>query len=332
MTAPDGLGRELLAHYVDLEVRIAADLAGRLSGGMDRPDWPTRTGAQVGGLRRWVRRLLAGSRRRTSAIIARLLGAAPPAVRAEVERRVVSTHETAARYAVEVYRRATAAGIGLDGRGETGLARRHSVQRALNRALDQGITGFRDARGREWSLASYLEMVAVTAAGEAILAGEVEAMRADGANLAIVRGGPQECEPCRPWIGKVLTLDESGRGGATIGGIRVAGSLSEARAAGWKHPRCRCRLYRHRPGLAVRPRIRFDPEGSAARTRLRALERRARAWRLRAAAALDDTARRRAVDGLRVTQAEIAAHVAASAHLGIRRDQRRERTDLGFRT
>jgi hypothetical protein len=350
---------DLPALYGGVEVRLFGELARRLSVGMGAPGWVERQLGQFAAVRRFTDRLIADAGRRAGGVIEGFLvarfragtGAAPtwsddqarrvlaPQIQ-DTRGRVAAAHARLATYAVDVYRAATAAGIGLDGRGETALARRRSVQRALNRAADQGIAGFVDRRGRAWNLAGYLEMCAVTAAKQAEVTGQLAQMEREGRNLLLVRGGPQECPRCRPWFGKIVTRDDSGAGGRVLVmpadaspdrmvTVRVAGSLGEARSRGLLHPRCRCRLITFLPGLTPVGRIPGDPRGQQARDRLRALERRVRELRRREAAALDDDARRAVAAQVRAKQAEIAAHVASSP--GLRRDPRRERPDLGYR-
>lgn len=355
MAEPD----DLPALYGGIEVRLFGELARRLAIGVDRPGWVERQLGQFAAVRRFADRLIADAGRRAAGVIEGFLvtrfrsgaGAswsddqarrvlAPQIL--DTRERVAAAHARISTYAVDVYRQATAAGIGLDGRGETTLARRRSVQRALNRAADQGIVGFRDRRGRAWNLAGYLEMCAATAAKQAEVTGQLAQMEREGLNLLLVRGGPQECPRCRPWFGKIVTRDDSGAGGRVLVipadsspdrmvTVRVAGALGEARSRGLLHPRCRCRLITYLPGLTPVGRIPGDPRGQAARDRLRALERRVRELRRREAAALDDDARRAATALVRAKQAEVKVHVEASAGLGVRRDPRRERVDLGYR-
>jgi len=350
-------------HYAEVERKIAKGLATRLGDGMRSDRWAAVHAGRVGAVQRWVSGVLAAAARRLGTAVGRALSEAHAAGRAEVAAPVMrpsrvaaavlpqqellasrarAVHQAAAQYAVDIYRGAVAAGLGLDGRGDSEFARRRSVQRALDRAAEQGVTGFVDARGRRWSLASYLEMAAATAAKEAQLQGTISGLRDLGHTLAYVRGGPQECSICRPWLGTILTLDDSGRGGTTLvlpsavtSGrmvtVRVAGSLAEARAAGLFHPRCRCALRVYRPGAAGPAAAVPDPEGDAARQKLRAMERAVREARQREALALDDAARQKAADLIRVRRARLRAHVRETAHLGIQRDQRRESANLGFR-
>lgn len=347
--------QRLVALYGRAESVIARGLAARLVRGIADSDWVDRRLIEVGAVRRWaggvlggapdreVAELLTQSARHGAAAVGGRLYAPDVSLRAEMlGQRLRGAERLAAEATAQAYRSAVlAGGIQLTGTGSTELARRRSVQRALNQAMAQGITGFVDRAGRRWTLSGYVEMAAQTAATQAVLDGQIRQMAAEGLNLIIISAGPQECERCRRWMGKILTRDGSGEGGATLVlpasattqrmvTVRVAGSLAEATRAGLFHPRCRCRAGVYRPGLTGRY-TRPDPEGQKARDRLRALERRVRELRLREAAALDDKARNAARETRMVAQGRVAEHVKATAALGIRRDQRREQSNLGFR-
>lgn len=369
---PENIASALTLLYSDAESALARGLASRLAAGIGSAEWAGRALSRMGDVERFARGVVErtnAAMRREVAILGRaaqLEGAGRAAAElamgsdrprragpdrplsprvAELATRLQSAQAGAVISTRNIYRGAVQAGMSgveLTGRGETALARRRSVQRALDRALDVGITGVRDSAGRNWTLAAYAEMASTTAAKQIEVEGHLAEMARTGRNLLIVSSGPQECPRCRPWDGKILTRDGSGAGGAVVVvpaeatpgrmvTVRVAGSLAEAIQAGLLHPRCRCRVSAYRPGLTGRPPTRPDPEGQAARDRLRALERRVRQLKLRAAAALDDEARARALALVRAKQAEIRAHVGASEHLGIRRDTRRERPDLGYR-
>jgi len=341
------VAQRLAALYAHAEALITGSIAARLVRGIASGDWAARRMVEVGAVRREAETVLARQRPAVDVEVRRMIGTV---YRGDVSRyaaplseRLRGVERRAAQAAAEAYRGAVlAGGLQLTGTGQTELGRRRGVQRALNQAMEQGITGFIDRRGRRWSLAGYVEMAAATAAHEAQIAGEVAAVRAAGGVLVIVSAGPQECERCRRWMGKVLTVDATGQGGAVLVmpaegtpgrmvTVRVAGSLAEARAAGLFHPRCRCRIGRYRPGLTGRPVTRPDPEGQKARDRLRALERRVRELRQREAAALDGPALAAAREARKTAQARVREHVASSQALGIRRDTRRESLNLGLR-
>lgn len=358
--------QRLAALYGGIEARIAAGLGGRLARGIADSDWVAARMVEVGAVRRWAAGLLGAASGSADQLARQAIvdGLAHGAARAQagvpvrggsvyrsdptframlLSDRLRGAERLAAESVARAYRSTVlAGGLQLTGTGQTELSRRRAVQRALNQAMAQGITGFTDRRGRQWALAGYVEMAAQTAAAQAVLDGQLGQMAAQGDNLMIVSAGPQECERCRHWMGKILTRDGSGVGGATLVlpaaatpgrmvTVHVAGSLAEARQAGLFHPRCRCRIGTYRVGLTARPVTRPDPEGQRARDRLRALERRVRELRLREAVALDDKARADARAKREAAQTSVAAHVEATRALGIRRDIRRESLNLNYR-
>ena len=198
-----------------------------------------------------------------------------------------------------------------------GVTRLQAAQRVLDRLLADGIRGFTDARGRRWSLDTYVEMAVRSTTGNAAVAGHVAQLQAAGVDLVVVSDSPRECPLCRPWEGKVLSL--SGRVGAVIapsvtGGppvtVKVSGSLTEARAAGLQHPNCRHRLSAYLPGATKLVAPEHDSRGYEAGQRQRALERKVREWKRREALALTDDARATARRKVRDWQGELRAHVA----------------------
>lgn len=213
--------------------------------------------------------------------------------------------------------------------------RRQAAQEALNRFARAGVSGFTDRAGRRWDLASYAEMATRTAAQRAMVSAHTAALEGQGVRLVMVSNAPQECARCRPWEGKVLSLGP-GAGPSEIRAtnpaagefgplvtVHVAGTLAEATAAGLFHPNCRHSVGAYLPGLTKPLSGRLaDPEGDAARQRLRALERQLRAWKRVEAAALDDQAAARPRAAIRATQAAIREHVASTS---AKRQPQRER-------
>jgi len=252
--------------------------------------------------------------------------------------RLSGTHLPILRWVEDAYRSVVAEmaapGVlaGLD-------TRRQASQRAWNRLLDRGITGFVDARGRGWNLASYVEMATRTSVAQAAVEGHLDRLGAAGLDIVMVSDAPQECERCRPWEGKLLTRGGSGgRRSVVIDDplsadrtvtVEVAGSVDEAVAAGLMHPNCRHSLNAYIHGVTRVPTNTQDPEGDAARQRLRALERRVRRLKVRQAGALTPKSSREIGTEIRAAQAAIREHVKATEYLGIRRKPERERIDLG---
>jgi minor capsid protein 2 len=108
-----------------------------------------------------------------------------------------------------------------------------AAQEVLDDLGRQGITGFTDRAGRNWDLASYVEMATRTAVSSAW--DDMQEQAAIRSGLDLVKTGTTStegsCPLCLPWLGKTLSL-----AGATEGYPTVA----DAKAAGWRHPNCRC--------------------------------------------------------------------------------------------
>ncbi len=96
--------------------------------------------------------------------------------------------------------------------------------------VEKGITSFRDAAGRNWDLATYAEMAAITVTTEARNRGTWNEFAAHGEDLVIVSTHPMSCPKCAPWQGVVLSISGSTPGYAT---------LQDAEGDGLFHPRCR---------------------------------------------------------------------------------------------
>ncbi len=214
------------------------------------------------------------------------------------------------------YQQAVAAGaVDVLSGSSTRLA---ASQRVLDRLLADGIRGFTDARGRRWALDSYVEMAVRSTTGQAAVAGHVAQLQAVGVDLVVVSDAPRECPLCRRWEGKVLSL--SGRVDVvTVPSVTdgrpvvapVAGTLAEAKAAGFQHPNCRHRVTAYLPGASVLQVPEHDAEGYAAGQRQRALERKVREWKRREALALTPEAAAGARRKVRAWQGEIRRHVNA---------------------
>ena len=187
--------------------------------------------------------------------------------------------------------------------------RRQVTQKALNRLADAGIGGFTDARGRSWALESYVEMATRTAAGRAAIAGHTDRLQSAGHNLVTVSDAPQECSLCRPFEGRVFTID---RAVAAPHDVDVLCSLDEARARGLFHPNCRHSTALYLPGISRLPQNTADPQGDRDRQELRRLERKVRAAKRREVVALDPDAQARARADVRAAQAQIRQHVDTS--------------------
>lgn len=208
--------------------------------------------------------------------------AAVEALAADTARTLAATHTRILRTSEDVYRRVIAETAGQVVVGAQ--SRREAAARAVARFAQQGVTGFVDAKGRNWELASYAEMATRTAAGQAHIQGGLDRYEQQGRYLVIVSDAPEECSLCRPFEGRVLSITGREPPPTDIEGHRYGGTLATARAAGFLHPSCRHALSPFVPGL-TRPRTAptADPEGDRLRQRQRALERAVRESKRRVA-------------------------------------------------
>lgn len=156
------------------------------------------------------------------------------------------------------------------------MTRREASQVVLQRLAKQGVTGFRDAAGRNWEMAAYSEMAMRTSTSQAMLQGHTDRIQELGLNLVCISNAPEECAVCRPYEGKVLSIDGSQVGDRLKDGKRVVASLAEAKAKGLFHPNCRHSQTAYLPGITRVPTDTADPEGDNLRQQQRAYERRVR--------------------------------------------------------
>jgi hypothetical protein len=360
---PDVPGRLALTLFrlaSGVETSILEMTARRLGAGLDVPDWQVRKLAEVSSLSRAlegsVGAFLDEAQRgsygavldagqigqdaalmdlrgiaRAAAAPSRIPGAgALISLAEELSGVIASTRTSILRSALDLFRMTVADTVGqvLLGAG----TRRDVAQQVFGRLAARGVTGFTDVSGRRWQLGSYTEMAVRTTTQRAMTQAHTETLQANGFDLIIVSNAPQECERCRPWEGKILSLSGGGRMTMQVPSavelretvtVEIAGSLDEAKAAGLYHPSCRHSHGAFLPGLTkIPPAPTADPEGNAARVRLRALERAVRAAKTQEAAALDPAARARARAQVRARQAAIREHVEATP--GLLRQNARE--------
>lgn len=187
----------------------------------------------------------------------------------------------------------------------TGLyTQRQAAQHALDQLAAKGLTGFTDARGRNWGLDTYAEMATRTACTRAAVDGHMGRLAGRGFTLVLVEDIPQECSICRPFEGKILSIAGDD--------VRAYTTMDDARARGLFHPGCRHATGLYQPGVTKLPTHTADPVGDAARQKLRYLERRVRAAKRREAVALTPEAKAKARRDIRAEQAKIRDHVAST--------------------
>jgi len=232
------------------------------------------------------------------------------------------------RFADDAYRAATVEASALQ--TSQGKTPARAQEHAWARLMDQGITGFTDKAGREWTLESYAEMAVRTATARAYRDSSEERMTALGVSLFTISNTGRPCKLCLPWEGRVLAA--TGAGTFTENGVvfDVAATIQEAIAAGLFHPNCRHTLVAYRPGVTLLRPTEWGPAQEQAyqdTQRLRALERRVRAAKDQYDNALTPVDRARARQRIADTQAQIREHTART---GLNRRPRREQRHLGF--
>lgn len=202
-------------------------------------------------------------------------------------------HQSILRKTNDIYRQVIAetAGVGLTG-SET---RRQTAQRALNRFADQGISTFKDRAGRNWDIASYAEMSTRTAIGQASIQGHLDRMQEQGRDLVIVSDHPEECQICRPWEGRILSISGKDKRYSTV---------SEATSAGLFHPNCGHTVGAYIEGLSRPIHAKADPNGYEERQQQRYQERQVRHWKRREAVAINEEEKKKAKAKVRAWQAK----------------------------
>lgn len=325
--------------YADAERTIVAKVSRRIERGIDREGWAEAKLAELRHVRRDVEREIR-QLRHSDGEVERIITSAyksgsdsavedlrkadsPGTIRTAwtatnrqaVERLAQATvgnlnaaHFRILRVAEDAYRRVIAeASVPQVLTGV--MTRREAAQRALNRFADLGITGYVDRAGRSWDIASYSEMATRTGAGQAAVQGHIDRLVDNGKDLVIVSDSPDECDLCRPWEGRVLSLT-----GQTPGHPAV----DEARAAGLFHPNCTHRLGAFIPGL-TRPMSRTaSPERYEDRQRQRQIERKIRKWKLREVAAITDDDKRFARAKVAEWQAEMRGFIGSTGRIRTR--------------
>lgn len=194
---------------------------------------------------------------------------------------------------------------------------RQQQARIVQRFLAEGITGFTDRSGRNWTIGAYAEMAGRTSVARAFNDAGVWRMQQSGINLGTIVGSLDACRRCAPWIGKVVSFD--GRTGdielphstrdETVT-VHIDGTLDQARAQGWGHPNCRDKVVAYQPGLTVpQAAFQYDRAAEQERQEQRRLEREIRAAKRRQASALTDADRRRAARDVADAQADMRGFI-----------------------
>ncbi|MFF9034021.1 phage minor capsid protein [Streptomyces sp. NPDC014892] len=348
--------------YADAEERLLGIVARQLAAGLDAPGWVERKLAAVQQLRRASQAVVDELGKAVTlevfdvvaeayntghrAAVAEL-GALSDDARALVDDItpnaqavdrlaqetvdvVTSTHRSILRAVVDRFRAIVAevTATPLLGTG----TRRQATQDAMRRFADEGIRAFTDRAGRQWQLTSYAEMAVRTSVARAATEAHMRTLSDAGIDLVYVSDAPRECPLCRPWEGRVLAIDgptgertvevEHAIDDGRMIPVRVAGTLDEARLAGFQHPNCRHSVSAYTPGLTRIEQAESDPAGYEAGQRQRAIERHIRKHKRREAAAVTPEAQRAARLKVRQWQGAMRSHLAA--HPDLRRLRHRE--------
>lgn len=131
----------------------------------------------------------------------------------------------------------------------TGATRKEIVKDIKAALKSEGLEALRDRAGKPWTLDRYAEMLFKTKFVEARNRGFANRMVENGYDLVQVSDHLQECELCRPWEGRILSLT-----GSTDGYPSVA----DAQAGGLFHPSCRHSINVMIPELAVKTRAYYS--------------------------------------------------------------------------
>lgn len=207
-----------------------------------------------------------------------------------------------------------------------GTTRNDAVINVVDRLEKQGIGKFTDQAGRNWNLPNYAEMSVRTGTRKALITGYEDVLDKNDLDLVMVQPGPRACSICDRWARTVLTRETKPQslGGSQVQSmisdemitVEIDGTLSDARADGFQHPNCRCRLRVYLPGITDPKSLErppWDEDGYKAQQVQRQLEseiRKAKSEQLRAGS--DDT---NATNRLKTAQDRLKAHLAENPDL-----------------
>lgn len=298
------LAKDLRELYAEAEATLLQRIAKALASGREAPDWAEQKLLNIQALSRQADGILADLARNVPGAVERAVGlaynrgiataggelvaagmmhgafgevqptGAAAAIVSDTLGRLTRMSFQIRRAVVDVYQQVVTQVAAQTALGT--VTRREASRTILNRLAGQGVTGFKDTAGRNWSMSAYAEMAARTSASNAMLQGHTDRLQELGVDTVIVSDAPEDCELCRPFEGKVLSL--SGRTtGRLKDGKDVFASLAEAKGKGLYHPNCRHSHSIYLPGITKGPtKDTADPEGNALRVKQRAYERRVR--------------------------------------------------------
>ncbi|QIP39758.1 hypothetical protein G9444_2514 [Rhodococcus erythropolis] len=268
-----GLPDELINLYTEAELALMSMLAEAIVAGIDTPEWEARQPAEMLRFRQQAQLLalqlqsqmpalvegaVAGAAERGREAADEDLKGLPKAPPVPLATPARDRKTRAAIYAgQQVLSQVTARIPGAAGElhsqvttqiiarssGVRSGTRLDAAQQALDILTERGVRGFRDGAGRNWSLASYIEMKSRTIVNQELIDGHTDRMLERGQNLIVVSSHSNPAPQCQPYEGQVLSLDgEAGtviRPNATGGRavkVKIKATLREARSKGFQHP------------------------------------------------------------------------------------------------
>ena len=253
----DDHGDEIVQRYTSLRGTLIAALATRLRtllSGRQTPESPRTIAQRLAERLRGdlpdladtaVRAAATAGRDEAERELRQLRRDAPPS-RLQVAGRVLdlartleSTHPRIVSWAEATYRT-----VAFEVSQAEGGTRLMMAQRAWSRIVGHGITGYVDASGRRWELASYVEMATRSRLADAAVGAHLDRLADAGLDLVIVSNAPAECKICRDWESAILTRTGGGAREVRVEHatqdrivtVQVAGSVKEAVGAGLLHP------------------------------------------------------------------------------------------------
>lgn len=272
---------DLVAEYQRLELILLELIADKLSRGLDAPDWAQRQVMELQRFRKEAGIIAARMAGKSPEMIAAAIqqavtdgfmaasqdiavaegieparvianagtvpaidGPAIAALLAETTGALATVDRGVLRATEDIYRRVVArASTVVVAGAETRI---QATQRALNEFTRHGITGFKDARGRSWSLTSYTEMAIRTGTTSALMRSHSDRLTERGYDLVIVSSHPRPAPQCQPYERQILSLTgrtagvifETSRTTGRKVAVKVKASLAEAESRGLHHPNC----------------------------------------------------------------------------------------------
>lgn len=342
-----GLPDELINLYTEAELALMAMLAEAIVAGIDTPEWEARQPAAMLRFRQQAQLLALQLQSQMPALVeGAVAGAAergreaadedlkalpkptpvPPAT-PDRDRKTRAAIYAGQQVLSQVTARIPGAAGELHSQVTTQIIARSSgvrsgtrldaAQQALDILTKRGVTGFRDSAGRNWSLASYIEMKSRTIVNQELRQGHADRLLERGHNLVVVSSHSNPAPVCQPFEGQILSLDgETGtviRPNATGGKavkVKIKATMREATSAGFGHPNCGHAVTGYVPGASRTFETKPDPAGYAATQKQRDMERAVRDTKRQQSVAVTPTRKRELAARLKQQQAAIAAHTA----------------------